>query len=159
MTSPIGKSSRPSFVAGPVSRRHVIRVLKTPAGFTFLECMAAIAILSLGLVVIYRALGISLDIQNDLYYRLYARNFLETRTDRIRCYVSEGLLPGVLASPASEQVSINRRPVTFDFQTRLETLKGLESVAEMTQDATWIIRGQERRRQQTAYIHQPLPKK
>jgi prepilin-type N-terminal cleavage/methylation domain-containing protein len=158
MISPIGKSDRSGLKSGPGSRRRSVLTLKTPAGFTFLECMAAIAILSLGVVAIYRAFSLSLDIQNDLYYRLYARNFLETRIDVMRCVLSEGLQPGSLELPTDEQLRLNRRTIDFSFQTQLEPLAARETVAQLTLNAAWAVRGHARQRQYVGYVHQSRKK-
>lgn len=53
------------------------------AGFTFLEIMAALVILSLGIVAIYRAFLFSLGVESHLRHRLHALALLEDRLARI----------------------------------------------------------------------------
>ena len=53
------------------------------AGFTFLEIMTALVILSLGIIAIYRAFLFSLGVESHLRHRLHAIVLLEDRLARI----------------------------------------------------------------------------
>jgi len=66
-----------------LAQEHQPSKLRARSGFTFIEIMVTLVILSLGIVAIYRALFVSLDQISHLNSRLYVNVMLEDRLSKI----------------------------------------------------------------------------
>lgn len=122
-------------------------------GFTFFEVMVAIAILTTGLVMIYKAFLLSVDYQGYLTNRLYAMNLLDHKISLIqREYQDKGELP-VQQRGEKFEVVLNRRTVTFQFDMAFEGVDGLEDVLEMVLFLSWEDRGKTRKLSRVAYLY------
>ena len=85
------------------------------SGLTFIEVMVTIVILSTGIVIIYKALLMSLDYQSHLTRRLYALNLLEGALIDVQLRYDGGQIsPG---GPEQDiyEVVLNNRTVSFQF--------------------------------------------
>src|SRR5262245_8551690 len=58
-------------------------------GFTFLEIMITIVVLSTGIVAIYKTFLLCLDHQRYLTHRLYASNLIDRRTAQLQALFRE----------------------------------------------------------------------
>src|SRR3989338_11171657 len=65
-------------------RIPVFNFFKRNRGVSFVEVMVAAAILSFGIVMLYRAFFVSLNYVNHITYRLYAMNILDNKISMLQ---------------------------------------------------------------------------
>lgn len=111
-------------------------------GYTFLELMTAVAILSIGIVGIYQALLTSLDRQSQLSCRLYANNLIEHRiSDVQKQYWMTGEIPA--DDGRAEDVVLDNRRVPFRFTLQTVSAGGLDGLLGAEATLSWTIRDRE----------------
>lgn len=99
--------------------------------------MVAVAILSVGVVLIYRSFLISLGCQGHLTNRLYALNLLEGKISVLqRDYQDKGQV-SVGKEGDVYQTRLNNRPVTFRFDYQLSNTDILEDLVELDVALSW----------------------
>ncbi len=105
-------------------------------GFTFIEVMIALIVLSTGIVLVYRSFFLCVDYLNNLSTRVYATHLLDSRIAEInRSLATEA---GALhLGPLVETVPINRRQVRYDFDMKLDPLSP-SGLYKLTIDLTWF---------------------
>lgn len=140
MTSKIGK----------ISRRIAVQLSK-PKGFTFIEVMVAVAILTLGVTMILRSYIISMDRMTYLTNRLYALNHLEDRTA-----VIERKLRALKTLPIdmSHFYSIGATNDIFEATENVEfsSVEDFVEVFELDLSISWQEHGLKKQLLRTAYI-------
>jgi prepilin-type N-terminal cleavage/methylation domain-containing protein len=110
---------------------------KTKGGFTFFEIMVTVTVLSIGIVMIYKALLLSLDYQNHLSFRLYALNLIDNQTAAInQQYNLSGEIPEDIDGQIYE-VILNNRKVPFKLSVDYEELGKLEQIYTMSLSLEW----------------------
>lgn len=85
------------------------------SGLTFFEVMVTVAILSTGIVMIYKSLLMSLDYQDHLTRRLYASNLLEGALIDIQLNYEGSQIPPPAQERNTYNVVLNNRLVSFQF--------------------------------------------
>ena len=126
--------------------------IKNRSGFTFIEIMATITILSFGIVFIYKALLISLDHQNYLDYRSYGMNLMDHKIE-----FAQFKLQAIGSIPSSESLVVhtavlNNRRIPFKLTTTSERLEGLSDIFKIDMRLSWKIRGKDYSYLRSAYI-------
>jgi prepilin-type N-terminal cleavage/methylation domain-containing protein len=125
--------------------------MRKKGGFTFLEVMVTAAILSTGIVVIYKAFLFSLDRQRYLVHRLYANNLLDQKIAEVqRLFQDKGeasLDPG----EAVENISVDNRKIPMTIQTLFQKMP-VENLLQMDIGVSWLERGHPARLSRSVYI-------
>ena len=97
-------------------------------GFSFLEVMVAVMVLSGGLVLIYKSFFIALDYTKHLTYRLQANILLDEKIAALNRLLQDQNQLTLIQPPAIDHVIIANKPIdfqyTFDFRS-VENFKGL----------------------------------
>lgn len=123
-----------------------------PKGLSFFEVMITIAILSLGLVMIFRAFFISLDTISHLTYRWHAMMLLENKIAEIQQkFQVTGEIPMELTAEP-EKKNINRRVIDFGYKTEIRDFISLGGIFRVTLTVFWRERNRDIRLSQSAYI-------
>jgi len=102
--------------------------LSRAKGYTFIELMVAISILSIGIVAIYQALLTSLNYQSQLSCRLYALSLIEHKISEIqKVYSLTGVFPSASHGQV-EQVVLDHRAVPFRWAIHPVPVVGLDGL-------------------------------
>jgi prepilin-type N-terminal cleavage/methylation domain-containing protein len=117
--------------------------VKKKNGFTFLEVMVTVAILAIGLVMIYKAFLLSLDHQNYLIHRLYANVLMDQKIGETRFFLQE---KGAVALEKEkkekvEHVVINNRDIPFTIARFFQKVPGIENFLQMDIGISWFEHG------------------
>lgn len=108
-------------------------------GFSFIEVMVTVVILSAGLVAIYRAFFIGVNYLDHLACRLCALDLVDARVAVIERSFRAN--QDVEVGPLTQNVLLNGRPVVFQYDIRLKPVGKLLSVFQLDIDLTWQERG------------------
>ncbi len=126
---------------------------KSRRGFTFFEVMVTVAILATGVVMIYKALLLSLDHQSRLTHRLYAMNLLDHKMTSVqRGYQESGTIP-LGTSEEIHRVMLNNRPMAFQFTMNFSDMGDLEDIFQLDLILSWRERGRASHLSRSAYVH------
>lgn len=126
--------------------------LRSNKGFTFIEIMVTLAILSVGLVAIFRSFFVCLDYVNHLTYRLHGLTLLENRlADIEKKYRANGHFN---FSPGSEIeiVSINNKDVEFSYRTAINPFEEVPGLHAVDVSILWDERNKAYEVSKTAYF-------
>ena len=147
MTSPTG------------SRRSVFSPQKFSShnAYSFFEVMVALAIFTLGVVFIYKALFQSMNYVRHLNYRLYASMILDNRIQEIQRMVRSNPQKFLKDPKDSETVAINGQMVQFNYLMDMQMVDGINDGFEMTLQLNWIEGDHEVSLSRSTYITQYLP--
>jgi prepilin-type N-terminal cleavage/methylation domain-containing protein len=120
------------------------------AGFTFIELMVTVVVLSGGLVAIYRSYFSALNYLDHLSTRVMALNLLESRMAVIeRDFRS---LKDFDIGELSEEAMVNGRPVGFRYDIQLKPVGELLSVFELDIVLAWQEHGRDLNISRSAYF-------
>ncbi|MFH1360028.1 MAG: prepilin-type N-terminal cleavage/methylation domain-containing protein [Candidatus Omnitrophota bacterium] len=121
-------------------------------GVTFVEVMVTMAILSFGLVLLYKAFFVSLDAMNHLTHRLYALALIDNRIAFMqKVFEEKGDIPLQMQQPV-DRVLFDQRPVDFRTQTDVRSVENLNNVYQLDIALFWQERGRDIRISRTTYI-------
>ncbi len=121
-------------------------------GFSFLECMAAVSILSLGIVMIYKALLLSLDAQQYARHRLYASQYMQSQTDFLQAVLAQqGVIPAEILAKA-RNVILDHRPIIFSDNTTVTPFENWLYLLQLRREISWQERGKNFALSQTIYL-------
>ena len=143
MTSRIGKTQShhplsPSFIKEIFA--HGQARLPDRQGFTFIELMVTLAVLSFGIVMIYKAFFASLDQISYLNHRLYATIFLDNQLAEMqRAYQSTKTLPMNFAP--SESVEIGYKIIDFKPTKTITAIEDLPQLFQIDLSVSWAEKG------------------
>ncbi len=125
--------------------------LKNNRGFTFVEVMLAVAILSAGIVGVFRSYLISLDRMTLLTNRLNATIVLDNQiTSMERTLRAFNALPFEL-DPV-EKVQVGAKLVEFNKQVDISQVAELQDIFELNLTLSWTEKGREVRLNRSAYL-------
>ena len=126
-------------------------LLFSNSGFTFVEVMVALAVLSLGIVIIFKGFITSLDRLSYLTNRLYATTLLDNRITGIermlRLYET---LPFELNR--KEKVNVGSREIEFRQRMSISEVDDFADVFELDLSLLWDSGDREMILSRSAYI-------
>ena len=121
-------------------------------GFTFIEVMTAVAILSFGIVFIYRAFFVSLNYMNHVAYRLHANNILENRITLLQEILrTEKKIP-FGQKEETQRVLIDNKPVDFRYAMSFKNMGEFQKMFQLDITVFWKERGRDIKLSRTAYL-------
>lgn len=120
-------------------------------GFTLVEVLVALIILSTGITAIFKSYFISLDRLQHINNRLYATSMLDSRLSEIeRVLRAEEALPLNLSS--TQEVDVGGRSISFDEEIRISEVEGFNDVFLLDLSITWNERGNMKKISRSSYI-------
>jgi len=126
MTLPIGSKA----VAKKINRR-------ARRGFSFVEVMVALAILSGGIVLIYKSFLISLDYIHHLACRSYAMILLDNKVNYFQQIFAAKKEILFNQQDAGDEVIINHRPVYFRYEIDFRMVEKLKNIYQLDISLAW----------------------
>ena len=125
--------------------------LKSESGFTFIEIMVTLVILSVGIVAIYQALFSSLDHISHLNSRLYANIMLEDRVAKVeRILRAYKVLPFEL--DPQEAVDVGVKTIHFNPEMKISEVGDYIDIFKIDVAYSWEENGRTIRLSRSAYI-------
>mgnify|MGYP001577766902 CR=1 FL=1 len=106
--------------------------LRARAGFTFVEIMVALAILSAGLVAVYKSLFVLLDSVGYVSSRLQAQYLVDNKLWEI-----ENKINNTLAADASREDITSKKMKDFKWEIGISPIKGLQGLSNMKVAVLW----------------------
>ena len=107
-------------------------------GFSFLEVMVAVMVLSGGLVLIYKSFFITLDYTNHLTCRLQANLLLDEKIAALnRLLQDQNQLTLVVPPPPIDQVIIANKPVEFQYTLDFRSVENLPGLFLLNISIAW----------------------
>lgn len=141
-TSSIGSNSRPARVFHP--KRH--------GAFTFIEVMTTLAILTGGVVMLYKAFFLCLDYQKHLAFRLHALNILEHRIALTEQMLRDYKILSFTQDTQQETAVINNQELVYRVDLQVSPAGETASLYQIDVSVAW----QEKKRgitlKRSAYI-------
>jgi prepilin-type N-terminal cleavage/methylation domain-containing protein len=125
-TSPIGRDILPPQ-----------KVTLSKKGFTFIEVMVALAIVSLGIVAILKVFVISLDRLDYLGNRLYATTLLDHTLVETSRYIRGGNMSSFSLLSSPEDIDVGARSISFKREVIVEDIKDFEGLALVRAHIMW----------------------
>jgi prepilin-type N-terminal cleavage/methylation domain-containing protein len=127
------------------------------AGFTFVEIMVTLVILSLGIVAIFRGLFTSLDQISHLNSRLYVNTMLDDRLARIeRSLRAYKALPFELEPEQSLDLGV--KSIVLTPSLNIAEVMGLNDIYRIDVAYSWLENGKTVRLSRSAFISDYVPK-
>lgn len=112
-------------------------------GFTFVEVMMAAAILSLGIVLIYRSFFASLNYLEHVTYRLHANTLLDNKIAAVQKIYEDTHQPPPAAQSDSTSLTLNHKNIDFRFILKTDQALALENIYEVAASVEWREHGRE----------------
>ncbi|MBI3602312.1 MAG: prepilin-type N-terminal cleavage/methylation domain-containing protein [Candidatus Omnitrophica bacterium] len=106
-------------------------------GFTFVEVMVALVILSAGIVMIYKSFFLYADYLSYLTCRLHATQMMESKIADIERSFRQSQGSSFDTGAMTETVKINHKRVDFNYTINTTSLLGLEGVYRMDITLAW----------------------
>ena len=118
--------------------RKKILVLKSDTkGFTFVEVMVALVILSVGIVAILKSFIVSLDQLSYLTNRFYATTLLDNRVAQMeRTLIAYNTL-SLDELALTETVRVGSKKIDFKQQVTIEEVKNFPELFELNVTVSW----------------------
>ncbi len=114
--------------------------------------MVTVAILAVGIVMIYKALLLSLNRQDHLMHRLYAMNLLDHKVTVLhRDYRKTEDFP-LGQSEEIHRVLLNNKPLAFRFMIDFNEIGDLEDILQLDLTLSWRERRREIRLSRSTYV-------
>jgi len=120
-------------------------------GFTLIEILVTLIILSVGIVAIFKTYLISLDQINHLTYRLYATTILDNQISSI-----ERMLRAYQALPLEltheEEVNLGHKTIIFKQELNIGQVDEFLDVFQIEVTLTWMENNRPKQLSRSAYI-------
>jgi len=132
-------------------KTHQISVQQSQAGYTFIEVMVALGILSFGIVMIFKVFLVSLDHMSHLTNRIYATTILDhyislTELD-LRAYK---VLPFQLDN--TENMSVGKNRIMFEHNIKISPVESFLDIFQLDIELSWMEGEHQRRLSRSSYI-------
>ena len=106
-------------------------------GFTFVEVMVALVVLTGGIVLVYKAFFLCADYLGNLTCRLYASSLIDEKIGDVAKSFAEWPAKELDFGSRSVVLNINHRAVRFDYAINLSPLPDVKSVWEVDVKLSW----------------------
>ena len=129
----------PSMTTSPTGNKiaPLSRPFRNSKGFTFIEIMTTLAVLSGGIVMLYKSFFLCLDYQNHLTYRVYASNLLEDKIAVTEQMVRDYKVLAFEHDAQNEEVVFNSKPVNFHVDVQVGLDSDIPSLYRLTVSVSW----------------------
>ncbi len=117
-----------------------------------MEVLVSIAVLTTGLVFIYKAFFLSLDYITHLRYRLHAAVLLDDKLAELRRDFIFRDEVSIDPKDYTRSLALNNREILFQFLPTYHTVDGLADVSQLDLTLTWQERERVVRLSRSAYI-------
>lgn len=106
-------------------------------GFTFIEVMVALVVLSVGIIAVYRSFFLCVDYLNNTATRWWANELMEAKiADLSNQYQSQTTgLPSIPENTIN--VTVNHRSIGYRFAVTLTPKEGLDKLVQAHVDLNW----------------------
>lgn len=132
-------------------------LLKNKKGFSFIEMMTTMAVLSLGIVAVYQSFFKSLEYVNHMTYRLHALNILSNKIEMIqKRFEVTGEIVLTEAHPAV--VYIHGQKIEFQQDVDLVSLNQKKHIYQLNVALSWKESGRNITLSRSCYIYHDNPK-
>ena len=119
-------------------RIPVFNFFKRNRGVSFVEVMVAAAILSFGIVMLYRAFFVSLNYVNHITYRLYAMNILDNKISMLQKTFEVSKIIPFTAEQETETAIFDNRAVNFRYTMNVVGVDDLEDFYRVDISVSWV---------------------
>jgi len=106
-------------------------------GFTFVEIMIALVILSSGIVMIYKSFFLSVDYLSYLTCRLYASQMIESKIADLSRSYRESQDATFERGAMTESLEVNHKWVDFNYNIEVTPVLNLDSISRLKVDLIW----------------------
>jgi len=129
--------------AYPASRQERFRISKkkhypisAKLGFTFVEVMVTLAILSSGIILLSKTFPLCLERMTHLQNRLYAITLLDNRMSTISRMLKSDQVISFLSNPI-EEVNVGRETINFKRGMKINQVEGYENLFQVNLSVAW----------------------
>lgn len=106
-------------------------------GLSFVEVMVALAILSTGIVLIYKSFLISLNYVHHLVCRSHALTLLDNKITYLQqLFATKKEIP-FDQQAAADRVTIHNRPVYFHYEMNFKMVENLKNIYQLDISLAW----------------------
>lgn len=124
---------------------------KDSKGFTFIEVLVTLVILSVGIIAVFRSFLLSLDYLTHLNNRLYATILIDDRID-----VTQRILRNYKSLPLGNSeditVDIGSKEKKYLYQTKISEISGYIDFFELELSLQWQEKGRNIKLSRFAYL-------
>ena len=106
-------------------------------GFTFVEVMVALVVLSAGIVMIYKSFFLCVDYLSYLSCRLYASQMIESKISDISHSYKANQDNTFNRGAMTESLEINHKWIDFNYSIDMFPIKSLENVYRLKVTLGW----------------------
>ncbi len=99
--------------------------------------MVAIVILSAGIVAVYRSFFLCIDYLNNIATRWWANELIEEKMFDVTRRLQESQGRVLDSGIPSQTVTINRRPITFQYDVAVDPVASLEGLFRLNVTLSW----------------------
>jgi prepilin-type N-terminal cleavage/methylation domain-containing protein len=128
------------------------RLFRNSKGFTFIEIMMTLAVLSGGIVMLYKSFFLCLDYQNHLTYRVYASNLLEDKIAITEQMVRDYKILAFKEDAQNEEVVFHSRPMIFHVDVQVALVSDVPSLYQLTVTVSWKEQKRDVTLRRSAYV-------
>ncbi len=127
-------------------------------GFSFVEVMVTIAILTTGIMMIYRSFLTCLNFMNHLSRRAYALTLLDNKIQELQHLLETRKQIPFSSTPQSEEVNVGNKNVHFDYSFAISALAPLDNIYDVDVTISWDEGGRRKYLTRHTYIahYKPL---
>lgn len=126
-------------------------ISKNKRGFTFIEIMVTLIILSVGLVAILKSYIISVDQTRYLTNRLYATTIIDNQISLVEKMLRINNALPISLEPV-EKTNIGAKKVTFRPEIKITAIPDYVEIFKLDIDLTWREGRYQRRLSRSAYL-------
>jgi prepilin-type N-terminal cleavage/methylation domain-containing protein len=106
-------------------------------GFTFVEVMVTLVILSTGIVMIYKSFFLCVDYLSYLTCRLHASQMIETKIADVSRSYRESEDTTFDRGATTESVEVNHKWIDFNYDIEMSPVSGLDYVYRLKVTLSW----------------------
>jgi prepilin-type N-terminal cleavage/methylation domain-containing protein len=122
-------------------RRTTSSIGNNRAGFTFVEVMVTLVVLTGGIVFIYRTFFICVDYLSRLSLRLHASELIDTKIADISRLFRENRNVSFERGPMVVSEEVNRKHIEFHYRVQLVPVSGYEGMYRLEVGLSWLDAG------------------